>query len=229
MSEQVRQMFSDIAPTYDVANSVLSMGTHQGWRRAAVKMSAVQPGQKVIDCATGTGDLAIAFKRAVGTEGRVLGTDFCAEMLEHAPQKAGRAGMAIEFALADAQSLPYPDREFDVASIAFGIRNVDDPVRCLKEMARVVRPGGRVVVLEFGQPHGFFGALFRIYSTYVLPWLGGLISGRPAAYKYLDRTASKFPAGDAFTALMKQSQAFSAIDDRALTFGTVHVYSGVVA
>jgi demethylmenaquinone methyltransferase/2-methoxy-6-polyprenyl-1,4-benzoquinol methylase len=229
MSEQVRQMFTDIAPTYDVANSVLSLGTHQGWRRAAVKAAAVSSGAKVLDCATGTGDLALAFKRTVGEVGRVVGTDFCAEMLLHAPQKAAAAGLDIQFELADAQSLPYPDESFDVSSIAFGIRNVDDPVQCLKEMARVVRPGGRVVVLEFGQPRGIFGALFRLYSTFVLPWLGGVISGRPAAYKYLDRTAAKFPAGEAFTALMQQAQVFSAIEDRPLTFGTVHVYSGVVA
>lgn len=229
MSEQVQQMFSAIAPRYDLANSVLSLGTHQLWRRAAVTASGVSAGSKVLDCATGTGDLALAFKRAVGPSGRVVGTDFCAEMLDFAPRKAIAAGLEVEFAQADAQALPYGDDTFDVASIAFGIRNVDDPVRCLKEMARVVRPGGRVVVLEFGQPGGFFGALFRFYSSMVLPFVGGLISGRPAAYKYLDRTAAAFPSGDAFTALMQQSGVFREIGDRSLTFGTVHVYTGVVA
>ncbi len=229
MSQQVQAMFSEIAPRYDLANGVLSLGTHQLWRRAAVRASGAAPGTKVLDCATGTGDLALAFKRTVGPAGRVVGTDFCAEMLERAPAKAAAAGLEVEFAQADAQALPYADRTFDVASIAFGIRNVDDPVKCLREMARVVRPGGRVVVLEFGQPRGVFGALFRIYSSYVLPFVGGLISGRPAAYKYLDRTAAAFPSGDAFTALMKQAGVFSDIADRSLTFGTVHVYTGVVA
>jgi demethylmenaquinone methyltransferase/2-methoxy-6-polyprenyl-1,4-benzoquinol methylase len=229
MSEQVRQMFSAIAPRYDVANSVLSMGIHQGWRRVAVKTAKVRGGEKVLDCATGTGDLALAFKRAVGNGGEVVGTDFCAEMLEHAPQKAAREGLEVEFSVADAQALPFTNASFDVASIAFGIRNVDDPVRCLKEMARVVRPGGRVVVLEFGQPSGVFGALFRFYSTHILPFLGGVISGRPAAYRYLDKTAAAFPSGPGFTALMERSRAFSSIDDKPLTFGTVHVYSGVVA
>ncbi len=135
MSEQVRQMFSAIAPRYDVTNSVLSMGIHQGWRRVAVKTAKVLSGEKVLDCATGTGDLALAFKRAVGNDGKVIGTDFCAEMLEHAPQKAARAGLEVEFSVADAQSLPFTNASFDVASIAFGIRNVDDPVRCLREMA----------------------------------------------------------------------------------------------
>ena len=229
MSEQVQAMFSAIAPRYDLANGVLSLGTHQLWRRAAVKAAGAGEGARVLDCATGTGDLALAFKRAVGPAGRVVGTDFCAEMLEHAPPKALAAGLDVEFAQADAQALPYSDDSFDVASIAFGIRNVDDPVRCLKEMARVVRPGGRVVVLEFGQPSGLFGALFRLYSGHVLPFIGGLISGRPAAYRYLDRTAAAFPSGPVFTALMEQAGVFQKIDDRALTFGTVHVYTGVVA
>ncbi len=229
MSQQVQAMFSEIAPRYDLANGVLSLGTHQLWRRAAVRASGAAPGSKVIDCATGTGDLALAFKRTVGPAGRVVGTDFCAEMLELAPPKAAAAKLEVEFAQADAQSLPYGDDTFDVASIAFGIRNVDDPVRCLRELARVVRPGGRVIVLEFGQPRGVFGALFRIYSTYVLPFVGGLISGRPAAYKYLDRTAAAFPSGAAFTELMTKAGVFTEVGDQPLTFGTVHVYSGVVA
>ena len=229
MSQQVQAMFSEIAPRYDLANGVLSLGTHHGWRRAAVRASGAGPGAKVLDCATGTGDLALAFKRAVGTSGRVVGTDFCAEMLEPAPRKAAAAGLDVEFAQADAQALPYADRTFDVASIAFGIRNVDDPVKCLREMARVVRPGGRVVVLEFGQPRGLFGALFRFYSSWVLPFVGGLISGRPAAYRYLDRTAAAFPSGEAFTALMRQAGVFAEVGDRALTLGTVHVYTGTVA
>ncbi|HEX9602680.1 MAG TPA: ubiquinone/menaquinone biosynthesis methyltransferase, partial [Myxococcales bacterium] len=172
MSEQVREMFASIARRYDAANEVLSLGVHRAWRRAAVRLSGVLPGDRVLDCATGTGDLALAFKRAVGPSGEVVGTDFCAEMLASAPAKAQRAGLPVRFEVADALSLPYADASFDVASIGFGIRNVDDPVRCLREMARVVRPGGRVVVLEFGQPRGPFGALFRVYSRQVMPALG---------------------------------------------------------
>jgi demethylmenaquinone methyltransferase/2-methoxy-6-polyprenyl-1,4-benzoquinol methylase len=229
MSTEVRQMFSSIAPRYDVTNEVLSFGVHRLWRRVAVKASGARPGHKVLDCATGTGDLALAFKRTVGGEGSVLGTDFCQEMLIPAPAKAAREGLEVKFEVADALALPYADDSFDVASIAFGIRNVDDPVRCLKEMARVVKPGGRVVVLEFGQPSGPFGALFRFYSRYIMPAVGGLLTGNRAAYQYLPKTSANFPAGQRFVALMEQAGCFSERQARPLTFGTAYVYVGTVA
>ena len=229
MSEQVREMFASIARRYDAANEVLSLGVHRGWRRAAVRLSGARPGQRVLDCATGTGDLALAFKRAVGPTGEVVGTDFCAEMLEAAPRKARRAGLEVRFEVADALALPYPDASFDVASIAFGIRNVDDPVRCLREMARVVRPGGRVVVLEFGQPRGPFGALFRVYSRQVMPAIGGLLTGNRAAYEYLPRTAAAFPAGDRFLGLMDAAGSFADRSATPLLAGTAYVYVGTVA
>jgi demethylmenaquinone methyltransferase/2-methoxy-6-polyprenyl-1,4-benzoquinol methylase len=227
VSSEVRDMFASIARRYDTANEVLSLGIHKGWRRAAVAISGAARGQRVIDCATGTGDLALEFKRAVGPTGEVIGTDFCAEMLRPAPAKAARAGLDVKFAVADALALPYPDGRFDIASIAFGIRNVDDPLRCLREMARVVKPGGSVIVLEFGQPRGAFGALFRAYSRGVMPLVGGLLTGNRAAYEYLPRTAAAFPAGERFLALMRESRAFSSVEAHPLTFGTAYVYRGV--
>jgi demethylmenaquinone methyltransferase / 2-methoxy-6-polyprenyl-1,4-benzoquinol methylase len=227
MSAEVREMFASIARRYDTANEVLSLGIHKGWRRAAVHLSGAAPGERVLDCATGTGDLALEFKRAVGPAGEVIGTDFCAEMLESAPAKAAKAGLAVKFAVADALALPYADSQFDVASIAFGIRNVDDPLLCLREMARVVKPGGCVVVLEFGQPRGPFGALFRAYSRGVMPVVGGLLTGNRAAYEYLPRTAAAFPAGEKFLGLMRESNAFTATEAHPLTFGTAYVYRGL--
>ena len=227
MSAEVRDMFASIARRYDTANEVLSLGIHKGWRRAAVHLSGAAPGQRVLDCATGTGDLALEFKRAVGPAGEVIGTDFCAEMLESAPAKAAKAALAVKFAVADALALPYADSQFDVASIAFGIRNVDDPLLCLREMARVVKPGGCVVVLEFGQPRGPFGAVFRAYSRGVMPVVGGLLTGNRAAYEYLPRTAAAFPAGEKFLALMDEAGVFSRTEAHPLTFGTAFVYRGV--
>lgn len=228
MSAEVQRMFASIAPGYDRTNSVLSFGIHHLWRRAAVKESRVGPGMKVLDCATGTGDLALSFARAVQPGGRVLGTDFCAEMLEPAPEKAARAGLQIDFQVADAMALPFEADRFDVATISFGIRNVDDPVKCLSEMARVVKPGGRVVVLEFGQPTGLFGLLFRLYSRVVMPAVGGLLTGNREAYEYLPRTSAAFPAAERFLDLMDRSGAFASREARPLTFGTAWIYVGVV-
>jgi len=227
MSAEVRQMFASIARRYDAANQILSLGVHKGWRRAAVRIAGAREGQRVLDCATGTGDLALEFKRAVGRRGEVIATDFCSEMLESGPQKAERAGLPVRFAVADVLALPYPDASFDIASIGFGIRNVDDPLRCLREMARVVKPGGSVVVLEFGQPRGPFGALFRAYSKGVMPLVGGLLTGNRAAYEYLPRTAAAFPAGERFLGLMRESGAFARSEAHPLTFGTAFVYRGV--
>jgi demethylmenaquinone methyltransferase / 2-methoxy-6-polyprenyl-1,4-benzoquinol methylase len=228
LSEQVREMFASIARRYDAANEVLSLGVHRGWRRAAVRLSGAVPGDRVLDCATGTGDLALSFKRAVGPTGEVVGTDFCAEMLASAPAKARRAGLEVRFEVADALALPFADGSFDIASIGFGIRNVDDPLRCLREMARVVRSRGRVVVLEFGQPRGPFGALFRVYSRQIMPRVGGLLTGNRAAYEYLPRTAAAFPAGERFLALMDETGAFTQRSATPLLAGTAYVYVGTV-
>ena len=230
MSANVRTMFASIAGRYDRANQVLSFGLHHRWRRVAVAKSGVTEGARVLDCATGTGDLALEFRRAVGRGGDVIGTDFCEEMLAFAPEKAERAGLPVRFEVADVLALPYANAAFDAASIAFGIRNVDDPERGLRELARVVKPGGSVVVLEFGQPGGaLFGPLYRLYSHRILPRLGGWLTGDRAAYEYLDRTSSRFPAGEAFASLMRGTSVFSDVRLHSLTGGVAFVYIGTVA
>ncbi len=228
MSEKVKSMFADIADDYDRINSVLSFGVHHAWRKKAVLESGAHEGDHVLDCATGTGDLAIKFKQTVGDSGYVLGTDFCAPMIEPAPAKAKEQGLKIDFEVADAMNLPYEDNTFDIASIAFGIRNVDDPVVALKEMARVVKPGGRVVVLEFGQPKGLMKFPYDLYSQHIMPAIGGWLSGNREAYTYLPRTSAEFPAGDNFLALMTQSEAFKEQRAVKLTAGIAYVYVGVV-
>jgi len=229
MSEEVRSMFASISGKYDLVNSVLSFGIHHRWRTKAVAWSKAKPGEAVLDCATGTGDLALAFKKAVGEQGRVLGTDFCAEMMTTAPEKAAKAGYVIDFEVADVLNLPYPDQSFDISSISFGIRNTDDPVQCLREMARVLRPGGRVVVLEFGQPKGFLKGPYTFYQKYWMPLVGGLLSGNRKAYVYLPETSSAFPAGKAFLGWMKQAGVFHKTEAKKLTGGIAFVYIGHVA
>lgn len=228
MSEKVRKMFADIADDYDRVNSILSFGVHHIWRDRAVSLSGAKVGDRVLDCATGTGDLALEFKEAVGDKGYVLGTDFCAEMIEHAPEKAEKHNLVVDFEVADAMDLPYEDNIFDISSIAFGIRNVDDPVKALKEMARVVVPGGKVVVLEFGQPKGLLKYPYELYSQYIMPTLGGWISGNREAYTYLPRTSAEFAAGKDFIALMEDAKSFSSQFFEKLTGGIAYVYVGTV-
>ncbi len=220
-------MFAEIAPKYDTANDALSFGRHRAWRRTAVRLSGAAPGMSVLDCATGTGDLALAFKRTVGPTGQVVGTDFCEPMLREAPEKARKAGLDVRFEVADAMKLPYASATFDVASISFGIRNVDDPKVCLAELARVVKPGGKVMVLEFGQPHGLFGALFRFYARFFMPLIGQAVTGHRAAYEYLPRTAAAFPCGPDFVAMMRATGKYADAQATPLMFGTAWVYVGV--
>ncbi|MDH7514258.1 MAG: bifunctional demethylmenaquinone methyltransferase/2-methoxy-6-polyprenyl-1,4-benzoquinol methylase UbiE [Bacteroidota bacterium] len=228
MSRAVHDMFSRIAGTYDRANTILSAGVHSRWRKRAVQESGAKAGDSVLDCATGTGDLALAFKRVVGPEGFVVGSDFCEEMLTLARRKSERLGLSVEWEKQDVLDLPYRDDTFDIASIAFGIRNVDNPLAALRGMARVVKPGGRVVVLEFGQPRRWIRPAFSLYSKIFLPLVGGVVSGEPAAYAYLQRTSSAFPCGDAFLRLMAEADVFRSSRCVLLNSGIAYLYIGVV-
>lgn len=224
MSEKIREMFAGVAKGYDRTNTILSFGIHHWWRKKLIKLSGVQPGMSVLDCATGTGDLAVAFHKAVGIHGSVIGTDFCTEMMDFAPQKVGAHAKNITFELADVMNLPYPDNSFDICSIAFGIRNVDNPRQALREMARVVRPGGLVLVLEFGQPNGFFGYIYTVYSTKILPIVGGLFGGNKGAYQYLQKSSASFPSGQSFLAIVDEVGCFSECKAIQLTRGIVYIY-----
>jgi demethylmenaquinone methyltransferase/2-methoxy-6-polyprenyl-1,4-benzoquinol methylase len=228
-------MFSQIAGRYDLANNVLSGGVHHLWRTKLVDWSGAKPGDKILDCATGTGDLAIQFKSVVGPTGDVTGTDFCAEMMGPAPGKAEDRGLQIKFEQADVMNLPYEDATFDISSISFGIRNVSDPQKGISELARVVKPGGHVMILEFGQPEnsGFakasgFAQAYKLYSEKVLPTLGGWITGKKSAYEYLQNSSAQFPCREEFVALMRATGRFSSIEYVPVTFGVAYLYKGVV-
>lgn len=230
MSEEVRSMFAEIAESYDSTNTVLSLGIHHLWRKKAVKECGVKAGDHVLDCATGTGDLALEFRKTTGPEGRVVGTDFCKEMLDFAPSKAAKEGYPdIEWAVEDAMNLSFEDDTFDIASIAFGIRNVDDPAKGVASMARVIKPGGRLVILEFGQPRGIMKPLFNVYSKVVIPTVGGIMSGKKDAYDYLNRILEAFPCREAFVELMEGAAKFSDIKYFSLNGGIAYLYVGTVA
>lgn len=221
-SETVRRMFGEVAPKYDLANTVLSLGIHHLWRRKLVRWSGVKAGDSVLDCASGTGDLAFEFEKITP---EVVSTDFCEEMLVHARQKAIQSGSHVSFDVADVTKLPFESESFDIASISFGIRNVNDPQKALNELARVVKPGGTVMVLEFGQPNTpFLSQAYRFYSTRVLPRLGGWVSGQRKAYEYLQSSSAEFPCAEDFLDLADSTEMFSECDYQSVSGGIAYIY-----
>lgn len=184
-------MFDRIAWRYDLVNTVLSGGTDRRWRRRAAAATDLRAGGSALDVACGTGALTRELARLVGEHGRVVGMDFSPGMLDRARRRAG----GPEWIQGDAMDLPFLDASFDAATIAFGLRNLADPGRGLVEMARVVRTGGRLVVLEFLRPpDDLTGRVYRVYLTRVLPVLGGRVSGEAAAYRYLSQTVDSYLA-----------------------------------
>ena len=228
----VREMFDAIAPRYDVLNSVLSARMHHGWRKKAVAATGLRAGQSALDVCTGTGDLAFALARRVGPQGHVTAADFSPQMLFFAHQKnekrAAQTGDApVVFEEADTQNLPYADNTFDAVTVGFGIRNVADVAKGLSEMARVTRPGGRVVILEFSQPQNrAFAALYRWYSFRVLPVIGGLVSGSRGAYTYLPTSVEAWATRDGLARAM-ETAGLTDVQITDLTVGTVVIHSAL--
>ncbi len=227
--EKIQAIFASVAHGYDRANDAMTFGLARRWRRELVRWSGVRHGESVIDCATGTGDLALEFKSAVGPQGRVVGTDFCEEMLVHAREKSKARHTTVEWSVADAQNLPFEDNTFDVASMAYGIRNVQDPLKALSEMARVVKKGGRVLILETGDSPALMVKPFvQFYFHKVVPRLGGWITGERRAYEYLSQSSQGFPSRERFLELMKSTGRFSDVQYRSLFFGASFIYNGKV-
>lgn len=194
--EAVREMFSDIAPTYDALNSLLSFGIDRRWRTAAARQALLHTADRndftVLDVATGTGQLAMT-TQALAPQARVVATDFSEEMLKVAERAAQSRGLPIDFSVADGTNLPFPDEQFDAVTIAYALRNFADPDKGIAEFYRVLKPGGRLVILDFPPPPpGVVGGLFRLYFERVLPFVGGMISGNFKAYSYLPRSVHAF-------------------------------------
>ncbi len=192
-ARQIQQMFSEIAPRYDLLNRLLSAGVDRGWRVAAVQAALANNPKRILDLACGTGDMSLLLKKlSPGSE--VIGGDFAPPMLELAQTKAQKANLSIQFLETDALKLPFPDNRFDAITIAFGFRNFADYDLALSELHRVLARGGRLCILEFPPPPKTgIGNLYRFYFTKVLPLIGGLVSGSPKAYRYLPDSVERFP------------------------------------
>jgi len=227
---KVRAMFGAIAGSYDLNNRLHSLGLDQAWRRRAVREAAVRPGNVVVDVACGTGDLTEQFARTEAS--RVIGVDFTPQMLEIAKSKLARRDVRVKervsYIEGDAQALPFDDASADVVSIAFGIRNVTDPAKAIAEFARILKPGGRLVILEFGRPRmGLARWLNGVYCARVMPRTATLISGdRTGAYKYLPRSVGTF-MDPATLRGMIEGAGFGEVTSRDLTFGICVCYRAV--
>ena len=215
--EDVRGMFDRIAPVYDLMNRVMTVGLDQRWRRLAVR-EVVWPGDRVLDACCGTGDLAVEAERRGG---RVVGLDFSPRMLERARHKSG----TIEWVQGDALALPFADEEFDAATVGFGVRNLADLEGGLRELARVLRPGGKAAVLEITRPRGILRPFFRLWFDVLVPFAGRVLPGGKA-YTYLPASVRRFPGPEDLSALMRRA-GFQDVHYRLLGGGAVALHTGV--
>jgi demethylmenaquinone methyltransferase/2-methoxy-6-polyprenyl-1,4-benzoquinol methylase len=223
--EQVEQMFDTISPKYDLLNRVFSLGIDQGWRRKVMRLVAKEPVAHLLDVATGTADLAILASKRVP---KVTGVDISEGMLSHGRTKVAQRGLQDRVVLqrADSVALPFADGTFDAVTVAFGVRNFEELERGIAEMRRVLKPNGRLFVLEFSKPqHTPFRQLFRLYFHHVMPFVGRLVSKDNAAYTYLPKSVDAFPEGTEFLRIMagtglRENKA------QALTGGVATLYIG---
>lgn len=215
----VRDAFARIADRYVLTNHVLSMGADIWWRRVVTSRIKKWHPQHLLDVASGTGDLALEIQEAC-PDCEVIASDFCAEMLAHAASR----GMQKTI-VADALNLPFPDNGFDVVTVAFGLRNMADYPAALREMNRVLKPGGRLVILDFSLPDNILRGPYRFYLHRILPKLAGALTGEKDAYEYLGGSIEQFPAGTAMTTLL-ETCGFTGTQADPLTFGVVSIYEG---
>jgi demethylmenaquinone methyltransferase/2-methoxy-6-polyprenyl-1,4-benzoquinol methylase len=227
-ADHVREVFDSVASRYDVMNDLMSMGVHRLWKRHTVELAGVRRGQRVLDLAAGTGDLSERFAGIVGMEGEVVFTDINAAMLTRGRDRLMDAGVAgnLHYAQVNAEALPFPDNHFDCITIGFGLRNVTNKQRALEEMFRVLRPGGRALVLEFSHPGSLpLRKAYDLYSFSVLPTLGRLIAGDADSYRYLAESIRMHPDQETLRTMMEQA-GLERCDFFNLNGGIVAIHRG---
>ena len=226
---KVAEVFHSVASKYDVMNDFMSFGLHRVWKKITIARAQVRPGQRVLDIAGGTGDLAAAFAKAAqwgsNPEAQVWLSDINASMLGVGRDRLLDRGMALPCIQFDAEQIPFPNNHFDVVTVAFGLRNMTHKDIALTEMLRVIKPGGRVLVLEFSKPDAFLQPAYDAYSFKILPWLGEKVAGDAESYRYLAESIRMHPDQDALKAMM-ESVGFDKVEYHSLTGGIVALHIG---
>ncbi len=225
-AQRVRGVFDSVAPKYDLMNDLMSLGLHRAWKAYTVMVADVREGQRVLDIAGGTGDLALAFSRKVGDSGQVVHTDINEAMLRTGRDRLLDAGAALPTLVCDAEMLPFPGDHFDLVSVAFGLRNMTHKDVALTEMNRVLKPGGKLLVLEFSKVAKPLEGLYDWYSFKVLPTLGRLVAGDDASYRYLAESIRMHPGQQELKDMMQRS-GFGHVDYHNLSGGLVALHVGI--
>lgn len=222
---RVRGVFDSVASRYDVMNDLMSMGLHRVWKTFTIAVSGVRAGHRVLDVAAGTGDLSRAFARKVGPTGMVVMSDINGSMLRAGRDRLIDSGVLVPTVLCDAERLPFPDAEFDLVSVAFGLRNMTHKDKALREMQRVLKPGGKLLVLEFSKPWEPLRGAYDLYSFQVLPRLGKMVAGDPQSYQYLAESIRMHPDQETLAGMMREA-GFGHVDWHNLTAGVVALHIG---
>ena len=225
-ARRVRGVFDAVAPKYDVMNDLMSAGLHRAWKAYTVLVADLKEGHKVLDIAGGTGDMAMAFSKKVGSTGEVVHTDINAAMLSTGRDRLLDAGISLPTAVCDAEQLPFPDAYFDRVCVAFGLRNMTHKDRALAEMCRVLKPGGKLLVLEFSQVAQPLRKAYDWYSFNILPRLGRLVAGDEGSYRYLAESIRMHPPQKELKALMRNS-GFGHVDYHNMTGGIAALHVGI--
>jgi demethylmenaquinone methyltransferase/2-methoxy-6-polyprenyl-1,4-benzoquinol methylase len=225
-AQHVRGVFDSVASKYDVMNDLMSAGLHRVWKAYTVKVANLKEGDQVLDIAGGTGDLALAFAKKVGASGRVVHTDINEAMLSTGRDRLLNCGVVLPTLVCDAEKLPFADGHFDVVSVAFGLRNMTHKERALQEMCRVLKPGGKLLVLEFSKVAKPLEKIYDWYSFKVLPPLGKLVAGDDSSYRYLAESIRMHPGQQELKSLMKNS-GFGHVDFHNLSAGVVALHVGI--
>jgi demethylmenaquinone methyltransferase/2-methoxy-6-polyprenyl-1,4-benzoquinol methylase len=225
-ARKVRDVFDSVAPKYDVMNDLMSVGLHRAWKAYTVLVANLQEGDKALDIAGGTGDLALAFSKKVGKSGQVVHTDINEAMLSTGRNRLLDQGVALPTMVCDAEKLPFPDNYFDLVSVAFGLRNMTHKDVALAEMNRVLRPGGKLLVLEFSKVAAPLEKLYDWYSFAVLPRLGKLVAGDDSSYRYLAESIRMHPGQKELKSMM-HSAGFGHVDFHNLTAGVAALHVGI--